>query len=172
MEFVYCVVGFVLGSAVVAGLMLLKGKAAVAPPPAKPSTPPPPILPKANGTPVRALAMLQAEARLVDFLMEDISGASDAQIVHAVRDIQQKAQAAIKQHLVLEPVMTESEGSTVTVPAGFDPSKIRVLGNVTGAPPFTGTLQHAGWRVKDMKLPAPPANADDFVIQPAEVLLS
>jgi hypothetical protein len=60
----------------------------------------------------------------------------------------------------------------VTVPAGFDPSAVRVLGNVTGTPPFTGTLQHPGWRVREIKLAPPPAGADEFVIQPAEVQLS
>ena len=39
----------------------------------KPVEPPKPTRP--DGTPLRMLALLQAEARLVDFLMEDISGA-------------------------------------------------------------------------------------------------
>ena len=52
-----------------------------------------------------------------------------------------------------------------------DPSAIRLTGNVTGQPPFKGTLQHHGWRVKQIKLAKPPEGQDEFVVQPAEVEL-
>ena len=115
------------------------------------------------------LALLQAEARLVDFLMEDIDAAGDAQIGQAVREIHKKARAALKQHAVIEPVLTGNEGDTTTVAKGFDPSAIRVVGNVTGEPPFTGSINHPGWRVTQLKLAPPPEGADEFVLQPAEV---
>jgi hypothetical protein len=127
--------------------------------------------PKPSGAPVRMLAVLQAESRLIDFLLEDIAAFPDAQVGQAVREIHRKAQAALKQHLVLEPVVAGSEGETVTVPRGFDPSAVRVLGNVTGEPPFTGQVQHPGWRAREIKLAPPPAGQDEFVIQPAEVQL-
>jgi hypothetical protein len=133
----------------------------------KPVEPPKP--PKPSGAPLRMLALLQAEARLVDFLMEDIGGAADSQIGQAVREIHKKAQAALKQHATIEPVLGGTEGDTTTVPAGFDPSAVRVIGNVTGAPPFTGQIQHVGWRVTELRLAAPPEGADEFVLQPAEV---
>src|SRR5262245_55820911 len=57
----------------------------------KPLEPPRPARP--DGRPLRMLALLQAEARLVDFLMEDIAGAADAQIGQAVREIHKKAAA-------------------------------------------------------------------------------
>jgi Domain of unknown function (DUF2760) len=57
------------------------------------------------------------------------------------------------------------------VPAGFDPSAIRLTGNVTGNPPFRGVLKHHGWRVKSYHLPAPPAGSDDLVVAPADVEL-
>ena len=112
---------------------------------------------------------MQAESRFIDFLMEEIAAFSDAQVGQAVRDIHRKAQATLKQHLILEPVVAGAEGDAVTVPKGFDPSAIRVLGNVTGEPPYTGTVQHPGWRVKELKLNPPPQGADEFVLQPAEV---
>jgi hypothetical protein len=132
------------------------------------STKPPP---KPSGAPVRMLAVLQSESRLIDFLLEDIAAFPDAQVGQAVREIHRKAQAALKQHLELEPVVGGSEGETVTVPKGFDPSAVRVLGNVTGEPPFTGQVQHPGWRVRELKLPPPPVGQDEFVLQPAEVQL-
>ena len=129
----------------------------------------PPAPPKPSGTPLRMLALLQAEARLVDFLLEDIQGLPDAQIGQAVREVHRKAAAALKQHTVIEQVLPGNENDTVTVPKGFDPSAIRVVGNVTGEPPFTGQIQHPGWRVTELKLSAPPSGADEFVLQPAEV---
>src|SRR5207247_1229429 len=97
------------------------------------------------------------ESRFVDFLLEDIAGFPDAQVGQAVREIHRKAQAALKQHLVLEPVIGQNEGETTTVAKGFDPAAVRVLGNVTGEPPYTGTVQHPGWRVREVKLQPPPA---------------
>ena len=134
--------------------------------PPKPTGPP-----KPSGEPLRVLALLQSEARLVDFLMEDISGAGDAQVGQAVRDIHRKAQQALKQHLTIETVLPSMEGEQVTVPPGFDPSAVRVVGNVTGQPPFTGELQHPGWKVKEIKLPSKAEGQDLFVLQPAEVQL-
>jgi hypothetical protein len=129
-----------------------------APKPARPS-----------GVPLRMLALLQREGRLLDFLMEDISGAPDAQVGYGVREMHQKCQAAIKKALDLEPVLPNNENETVEIPAGFDPSAVRLTGNVAGQPPFRGTLIHPGWRVKQMRLAAPPEGADDLVLAAAEV---
>ncbi len=128
---------------------------------------PPPS--KADGTPVRLLAILQREGRLVDFLLEDLAGAADLQIAAAVREIHSKLQAALKEHLEIEPVMPQAEESTVTVPAGFDPSAIRLTGHVSGEPPFQGILKHRGWRVKQILLPRLPEGQDELVLMPAEV---
>ncbi len=146
--------------------------------PQSPVVPPPPaptpksVVVKPTGEPLRLLALLQSEARIIDFLLEDIGSFEDAQVGQAVRDIHRKAQAVLKQHLVLEPIVSGAEGEKVTVPAGFDPSAIRVLGNVTGQPPYTGEVQHPGWRVRELKLSPLPAGQDAFVIQPAEVQLA
>ncbi len=137
-------------------------------------TPPPPEPPKParpSPEPLRLLTLLQREGRLLDFLLEDITQASDEQIGAGVRELHRKAQAAIREHVQLEPVLPQAEGSTVQVPAGFDPSAIRLTGNVTGQPPFQGTLQHHGWRVQNYTLAPLPEGQDPFVIQPAEVEL-
>jgi hypothetical protein len=134
------------------------------PPPPQPVKPP-----KPSGVPLRFLALLQRDGRLVDFLLEDIQAYPDPQIGAAVRDIHRHCQAALKEHLVLEPVMNQTEGATVEVPAGFDPSAIRLTGNVTGQPPFRGVLQHHGWRVREIKLGPPSEGQDEMVLMPAEV---
>ncbi|HLJ95801.1 MAG TPA: DUF2760 domain-containing protein [Gemmataceae bacterium] len=134
--------------------------------PPKPEAPP-----KPSGAPLRLLALLQREGRLLDFLLEDIQSYPDAQIGAAVRDIHRQCRTALQEHLELQPVLPQPEGSAVEIPNGFDPSAIRLTGNVTGQPPFRGTLQHHGWRVKAMKLAPPPEGQDEFVLMPAEVEL-
>ena len=134
-----------------------------APEPAKPA--------KRSAEPLRLLALLQREGRILDFFLEDISGAPDDLVGAGVRELHRKAQAVLKEHLTLEPVLPQKEEDPVEVPAGFDPSAIRLTGNVSGNPPFRGTLKHHGWRVKDYKLAAPPEGQDEFVVAPAEVEL-
>jgi hypothetical protein len=131
--------------------------------------PPPPAPPKPTGEPLRLLSVLQSESRLLDFLMEDIAGAPDAVVGAGVKEVHKKAAAALKKYLAIEPVLGGTEGDRVTVPKGFDPSAVRVLGNVTGEPPYSGELQHPGWRVKEVNLPTVADGQDQFVLQPAEV---
>lgn len=135
---------------------------------AKPEPPKPPRL---SAEPVRLLALLNREARLLDFLLEDVGGASNDQLGAGVREVHKKAQAVLKEHLTLEPVVNQAEESTVEVPAGFDTSAIRLTGNVTGQPPFKGKLIHHGWRVKGYNIPKVPEGQDDLVLVPAEVEL-
>jgi hypothetical protein len=133
-------------------------------------TPPDPTrAAKLSGVPLRLLALLQRESRLLDFLLEDISAAQDVQVGAGVRELHRKAQEVLKDRLVLEPVINKEEDTTVDVPAGFDPSAVRLTGNVSGQPPFKGVLKHRGWRVKDYRLPAPPEGQDELVVYPAEV---
>jgi len=124
---------------------------------------------KPSGAPLRMLLILQREGRLLDFLMEDISGAPDAQVGFGVREMHRKCQDAIKKVIDLEPVLPGNENDTVTVNAGFDPSAVRLTGNVAGSPPFKGALIHPGWRVRAMRIAAPPEGADEMVLAPAEV---
>jgi hypothetical protein len=138
----------------------------LAPPAPKDAKPPRP-----SGAPLRLLALLQREGRLLDFLLEDVQAYPDDQVGAAVRDIHRQCQAALKEHLTLEAVVPQHEGETADVPPGFDPSAIQLTGNVTGQPPFRGTVRHHGWRVKDLRLAPLPQGQDEFVLQPAEVEL-
>jgi hypothetical protein len=126
---------------------------------------------KPSGEALWLLTVLQREGRLLDFLLEDVQAYSNEQIGAAVRDIHKNCRKAVQDHLVLEPVLKDSEGASVQVAKGFDPSAIRLTGNVTGQPPFNGTLQHHGWRVRELKLTPPAEGQDEFVLQPAEVEL-
>jgi hypothetical protein len=120
---------------------------------------------------LRLLAALQEEGRLVDFFTEDIGPYSDEQIGAATRGIHESCRKALRTAITVEPVMTGQEGATVTVPAGFDPAAIRLVGSVSGTPPFTGVLKHAGWRATSVNLPKR-SGQDPQVIAPAEVEIS
>jgi hypothetical protein len=133
--------------------------------------PPPPPPPKPWPDPLLLLTLLQREGRLFDFLLENVDAADDASLGAGVRSIHQACQKVLKEHLDMEPVIKAEERSTVEVPVGFDPSAIRLTGNVTGSPPFKGSLEHHGWRVTKIKVQKPPEGQDAFVVQPAEVVL-
>lgn len=115
------------------------------------------------------LALLQREGRLVDFLREGLESYTDGDIGVAVRDIHRGCKKVIDEHFQLEAVMPGEEDSKVKVPPGFDPTEVRLIGKVSGEPPFTGTLRHHGWRVTEVKLPTLTDGVDRRVLAPAEV---
>ncbi len=121
---------------------------------------------------VQLLNILQRDARLVDFLREDIKPYSDAQVGAAVRNLHEGCQQVLNRYLQLEPVISSTEGDPVTVPEGFDPATIKLIGNVTGKPPLKGVLRHRGWQVTKVDLPAVPENNNQIILAPAEVEIS
>jgi hypothetical protein len=118
---------------------------------------------------VRLLALLQEEARFVDFIGEDLDAYEDAQVGAAAREIHAGCRKALRERIELQRILTDEEGSEVTVEAGFDPAAVRLTGNVAGEPPFRGTLQHPGWRASGLRLPESAAGVDPTIITPAEV---
>jgi hypothetical protein len=118
---------------------------------------------------VQVLGLLQREGRLLDFIQEDIEPYDDAQIGAAVRDVHQGCRAALKDAFGLAPVLSAAEGSQVEVEEDFDPTKIKLIGNVHGKPPFTGVLRHSGWRFTEIRLPQWTAMEKTDVLAPAEV---
>ena len=124
-----------------------------------------------NAPAVQILALLQKEGRLLDFLQEDIEDYADDQIGAAVRNIHQDCRKVLEEHVGLEPIQDGEEEESVAVEQGFDPSRVRLIGNVTGEPPFTGVLRHHGWRAARINMPELPEGHDPAVIHPAEVEL-
>jgi hypothetical protein len=123
---------------------------------------------RSDAAALRLLATLQEEGRLIDFLQEDITAYGDEQIGAAVRGIHASCAKALRSCVTLEPVLPGTEGDNTTVPPGFDPTGIRLVGNVSGTPPFRGVLRHPGWRARAVSLPARKGQ-DVMVIAPAEV---
>jgi Domain of unknown function (DUF2760) len=118
---------------------------------------------------VQMLALLQRDGRLIDFLEEDVSSYPDGQLGAAVRTIHSSCRQVLERYLKLEPVLASDEDRPVTVPAGFDPAAIKLVGNVTGVPPIRGLLRHRGWRVSRVTLPSLPHGMGRSIVAPAEV---
>ncbi len=118
---------------------------------------------------LQLLALLQREGRFIDFLEEDVSSFEDAQIGAAARVVHDGCKRALDAHLPLTTVRDEEEGSLIVLEDGFDARAIRLTGNVSGRPPFRGTLAHRGWRVREVKLPKMTEGHDASIVAPAEV---
>lgn len=118
---------------------------------------------------LRLLALLQQEGRFIDFVQEDIETYSDAQVGAAARAIHSGCRKVLREHMRIDRIFAQDEGSEIELPPGFDATAVRLSGNVHGQPPFRGTLEHSGWRTREVKLPEVPAEIDPNVLAPAEV---
>ena len=129
-----------------------------------------PAAPKPQAGPadgaVQILGVLQRDARLVDFLMEDIGAYSDEQVGAAVRDVQAQARQALERYVRVQPVIDSVEG-TFTKTEGLESSAVKLIGKVppTGKAPG-GLLRHKGWKAAKVDLPS---TALGTVIAPAEL---
>ncbi len=129
--------------------------------------PPAPVIKTSDGA-LQILAILQRDARLLDFLMEDIGGYSDEQVGAAVRDVQSKSRESLNRYARIEPVLDGVEGSYVKTPSAA-PETMKFVGNVPAGTPAGGTLRHRGWRAASIDLPQLPARQDTRVLAPAEI---
>jgi len=132
-----------------------------------------PLANQADSEVVNFLAILQERGRFVDFLMDDITPYSDAQVGAAGRVLHEGCKAVLLEHFGIRPMRDEGEGAKITIPTGYAPDDYRLVGKISGEAPFTGTLVHHGWRVEWVKLPRLlRASADRLpAIAPAEVEL-
>jgi hypothetical protein len=136
--------------------------------PATPAAPPPPALKPSDGA-LQILGILQRDGRLLDFLMEDISGASDDQIGAAVRSLQEQCRAALTRYVRLTPVIDGIEGSYTKLDTN-DPAVVKLLGNVPATGKAAGgILRHKGWRAEKVDFPALKPGPNSSVVAPAEI---
>jgi len=164
-----CLAWLVGGPMLLGVLALVLARPASEPllPVAPPALPPAPLEPRENAA-LELLQLLQAEGRFVDFLQEDLAPYPDDQIGAAVRGIHDGCRKALAERVSFETIVGAAEGETVTVEPGFDPTSIRLTGNVHGEPPFHGVLRHPGWKATRASLPMR-RGQDVRVIAPAEV---
>jgi hypothetical protein len=126
---------------------------------------------RANAAGLFVLSAFQREGRLIDFLQQEVTGFSDEEVGAAARVVHAGCSKVLKQYFDLGPALNGTEGSPTVVPQGFDPQRIQLTGNVTGQPPYKGTLKHHGWVAKEVRLPMRQESLDPRVVAPAEVEL-
>jgi hypothetical protein len=118
---------------------------------------------------LRFLTLLQRSGRLVDFLKEDITPYSDAQVGAVVRKVHEDCGKSLEELVTVRPVVEEEEGADIEIPAGYDPSEFKVVGSVKGDGPYKGKLVHKGWRAHKRTLPRQVGELNTDVVYPAEV---
>jgi hypothetical protein len=142
-----------------------------------PSAPAAPAL-KSEPKPARSealtlLASLQREARFLDLVQEPLAQVSDQEVGAAARDVLRNCATVLERAFDIQPVLSQNEGDRIEIPAGFEPARYRLVGNLTGEPPFHGKLTHHGWRATRCQMPEWSGSKEAaLVVAPAEVELS
>jgi hypothetical protein len=127
-----------------------------------------PAAPRVADGALQMLSILQRDARLIDFIMEDITAYSDDQVGAAVRGLHDQARESLANYVRLEPVIDGVEG-TFTKPPSSNPAAVKFIGNVPAGTPSGGMLRHKGWRAGKVDLPPLTPKQDTAIIAPAEI---
>ncbi len=144
-----------------------------APVPKAPPAPPTPVIKASDGA-LQLLGMLQRDARVLDFFMEDIAPYTDDQVGAAARDVHERTREILTRHFAPAPVIDRVEGSVVEAGAAgttaANAAMIKYVGNVpaSGKPP-AGLLRHRGWRATAVSLPQLNLRDDLAILAPAEI---
>jgi hypothetical protein len=154
-----------------AALRFRDATGAAAPAPVAPPAAAPTLRQASPDAALQLLSLLQRDARLIDFVGENLADYSDAQVGAAARLVHEGCAKVLREHFQIVPVRDEPEGSRVALPAGLDAAAERLNGEDVGQPPFHGSLRHRGWRVAEVRLPQLAEGHDTRVLAAAEVEL-
>ena len=124
--------------------------------------------PSANPA-LQLLTLLQREGRFVDFVQQELSTFSDAEIGAAARVVHEGCRRALRTHARIVSVRNEAEGAALTLERASE--DVKLVGNVAGSAPFRGVLRHRGWRVEELSLPKVVGAHDPALVAPAELEL-
>jgi Domain of unknown function (DUF2760) len=130
-----------------------------------------PLAPGPDSGALVLLSLLQAEGRFVDFVQQDIAAFADADVGAVARVVHSGCRKVLSSHLRIAAIRGESEGQVVALEPGFDPSRIKLTGNVSGTGRLSGVLRHRGWQATEVHLPTVIDRAGTQVLAPAEVEL-
>lgn len=138
--------------------------------------------PSAGATPIAAspsaspergalqlLSLLQREGRFVDFVEQEVTAFSDADVGAAARVVHEGCRRALHAHARIASVRGEAEGAALTLERASN--DVKLVGNVAGSAPYRGVLRHRGWRVEELKLPTLIGAHDPKLVAPAELEL-
>lgn len=156
----------------VAALSEREGSEAL-PAPSEKARPSSPVAPAPSASPesgaLQLLALLQREGRFVDFVEQEVTAFSDAEVGAAARVVHEGCRRALHAHARIASVRGEAEGAALTLERAS--SDVKLVGNVAGSAPYRGVLRHRGWRVEQLKLPTLLGTHDPKLVAPAELEL-
>ncbi len=133
-----------------------------------PALPPPKPEVKPEDGALQVLGMLQRDARILDFFMEDITPYSDDQVGAAARDIHANTREILIRHFAPVPVIDAVEGTPVN--SDGNPALVKFIGNVPATGKAVGgMLRHRGWRAGTASLPRVNTRQDLAILAPAEI---
>ena len=112
-----------------------------------------PTAPRPEAEIVAFLALLQEHGRLVDFVREDVAGASDQQLGSAARVVHAGCRKVLDEYFDIQPLREDQEGERVVLENGYDTAAHRLIGSVPDQPPYKGKLLHPGWVARSVRLP-------------------
>lgn len=171
LSFLVCLFGIIAGKKKVEKSRDEKVKPAVT---AAPPPPPEASTQSAEEQTMLLLSLLQEKGRFIDFIMQDVATYSDEQVGAAARVVHQGCRDLIIECFKPSAISKIDENASITLEAGFNPREYKIVGNISGQPPYSGTLIHKGWKVQQIKLPKLSRSSEETpnrVIIPAEVEL-
>ena len=132
----------------------------------KPPPPKPEVKPEDGA--LQLIGILQRDARMLDFFMEDIAPYSDDQVGAAARDIHTHTREILVRYFAPVPVIDAVEGTSVK--GDGDAAKVKFIGNVPATGKASGgLLRHKGWKAGTASLPKLNTRQDLMILAPAEI---
>jgi hypothetical protein len=126
---------------------------------------------EADSSHLRLLALLQQEARFIDFIQEDLSQCSDDEIGAVAKQVQFGCKKILDTYISISPVIEQEEGSAIILAAGFNPMQYKLVGKLPSEAPYHGIVCHGGWKANKLSLPTS-HGLTRGVLLPAEVELA
>jgi hypothetical protein len=113
------------------------------------------------------LSLMQREARLIDFLMEDITEYSNEQVGAAIRDVHKKASGILKR--CYDPIALVAQEGEVDLEVAYNAEVWDVSGKIPQAGSFKAEVIHSGWMAQKLELPVWKGSlANRMLISPAQ----
>ena len=117
----------------------------------------------------KLLAILQKQARFIDFIHQNLDHYSNNEVANVARNIHSNCQKTLKKYCKFSSIRPEAEEGFVVLEKDFDRSYIHLIGNIGNQQQFEGVLIHKGWQIDEIKLPYSLNKTNDHIIQPAEI---
>ena len=87
-----------------------------------------------------------------------------------MRKLHEDCAKSLEDNLSLRSVLSEAEGSEISLPKDFNTNEIRLVGKVGSAGATKGILRHKGWKAERLSMPkAVDGSAFHGIIAAAEV---